>query len=1017
LHFAASWGRKETSAILISYGRASIDSMVKSRAGDGGGNTPLMIAAKGGQIETINTLLSYGANIDTKNCIDGNSAIAAACKQGAGSAVDYFIKQGADVNSYNRDRRTPLMLAAMEGHFDPIVSLLNAYADINILDKNMDSALTLAGLCGKRNIFLKAVLEISGSAKANIIPWIELECPQMVRFSDTGGPAVYMNSLLYGPNGVYSGLLNRSEDCDVYLVHSLVMLAATCKRGGEKYPNDKNNLEIKQESIEKMLSLCMSSRGMTDDVNIGNSLLLNKNSLRAGEFRPQLLAGAFVSGPLALCIENSLTNLLYVPKIELQIHQMFTCCLKDVPQLEGGFGDKSILLRLRYCPAVHFVFEGIFKSFLLLFVTLASDPRTSEQRVASLMFLIFLSLVSFLIYEIGQMEEKRWAVSPSMIFNYQDLESHRLYNVFSHFIADIWKLLDLITIIVLSYAIYLRFIDTDQDEHARLILSVSAIPITFGLLRYPSGYSQSFGTFILSVFLHAKNLVNLFVLFAFTALGFGITFSNLFRSDEPVAELNSFTDIGASFRTIFDTIFNRFDLKMFDYSDNKNMGIIIMIIFIIWCTGILFNMIIATIVASNPVIFQQAGHLWILIKARHVQQYLLAHESSPMAMLPPPFNLFSTALYIPHSFYSWRARLYSKRFYCVSLAGSACDWLLNLIFIVPAALYEFWCLITDSNSEWSYRFRAIVFAPLTLIYIIYCLFVTLLRDPLTTIIVKSRLSDGRLRISYGGIRDATECIGVHERSHFKDPHLKEIAKRNKVSDDNSSIFIETVHADAEKNRNPSSKGVNTRISPFLKTSMFNPSRIFKSLGFGGASISNQDDDKSMQSSKSYKIDYDDLDSFAVDKFNDEVIDRVAQLNEMNENSQTIDGQLQLYDQSMESIDASLTGSAASIAQKISPTEFVAKEQGSLDFPSNRYAKFFIPVERRSIFEIVLPEFFTDAFTAAINENSDKIGFLNELVLKCVKDLHNETKHEIKDIKEIVMCLLNEEDKLVRDVTI
>jgi hypothetical protein len=51
------------------------------------------------------------------------------------------------------------------------------------------------------------------------------------------------------------------------------------------------------------------------------------------------------------------------------------------------------------------------------------------------------------------------------------------------------------------------------------ILSISCIPMSLGLLRYPSLINDFFGTLILNIFYIAKNLMGFVIIYIFTGIG------------------------------------------------------------------------------------------------------------------------------------------------------------------------------------------------------------------------------------------------------------------------------------------------------------------------------------------------------------------------------------------------------------------------------------------------------------------------------------------------------------------
>lgn len=81
LHFACSWGRRDTALILIVEGNADVNSCETSAKGEGG-TPPLVVAAKGSHKEILKLLLNYGADVNYPEMHHGNTALAAAAELG-----------------------------------------------------------------------------------------------------------------------------------------------------------------------------------------------------------------------------------------------------------------------------------------------------------------------------------------------------------------------------------------------------------------------------------------------------------------------------------------------------------------------------------------------------------------------------------------------------------------------------------------------------------------------------------------------------------------------------------------------------------------------------------------------------------------------------------------------------------------------------------------------------------------------------------------------------------------------
>ena len=131
------------------------------------GATPLLRAAKAGDVEAVRLLLAHGANPNLPN-IQGVTPVMAAAGLGSNeidtrgrfktepelvACVDLLVKAGADVNAHDHNGSTALHGAALFGYDDVVKDLVAHNADINAKDKKgmtpLDSAMGRAGGHGR----------------------------------------------------------------------------------------------------------------------------------------------------------------------------------------------------------------------------------------------------------------------------------------------------------------------------------------------------------------------------------------------------------------------------------------------------------------------------------------------------------------------------------------------------------------------------------------------------------------------------------------------------------------------------------------------------------------------------------------------------------------------------------------------------------------------------------------------------------------------------------------------------
>jgi len=107
------------------------------------GHTPLIEAAKGGDLEAVKDMLHRGAEVDAQSD-KGKTALHYAAANGHVEVVKLLLLQGAQVDARDREWRTPLMLAAIYGCNHTVHALLSAGADTHVRTLAGNTALVYA---------------------------------------------------------------------------------------------------------------------------------------------------------------------------------------------------------------------------------------------------------------------------------------------------------------------------------------------------------------------------------------------------------------------------------------------------------------------------------------------------------------------------------------------------------------------------------------------------------------------------------------------------------------------------------------------------------------------------------------------------------------------------------------------------------------------------------------------------------------------------------------------------------
>jgi ankyrin repeat protein len=138
LHLAATNGNATIAQRLIAAG-ADVNGATP------GGETPLMMAARTGDPETVKALLAHGAVIDAREEWRGQTALMWAATENNAAAIQLLVEAGADVKAKSKAGSfTALLFAVRGGHVNAARALLDAGADVNERMTDGMSALVLA---------------------------------------------------------------------------------------------------------------------------------------------------------------------------------------------------------------------------------------------------------------------------------------------------------------------------------------------------------------------------------------------------------------------------------------------------------------------------------------------------------------------------------------------------------------------------------------------------------------------------------------------------------------------------------------------------------------------------------------------------------------------------------------------------------------------------------------------------------------------------------------------------------
>ncbi|KAG0473117.1 hypothetical protein HPP92_014974 [Vanilla planifolia] len=182
LHFIAGCGHVEALQMILNSSTAELNTL------DSSGLSPIMVAARGGHLEAFRLLVMAGADVAAKSTdgitimsilehdslaaikdnfekalLDGVlanvipnqvpfRALHYAARKGDTASSVQLLKMGYQVNALDEDGYSPLMLAAVEGHYNVCkLLLMHDNAEIGLTNDRKETALSLATSSSRSN--------------------------------------------------------------------------------------------------------------------------------------------------------------------------------------------------------------------------------------------------------------------------------------------------------------------------------------------------------------------------------------------------------------------------------------------------------------------------------------------------------------------------------------------------------------------------------------------------------------------------------------------------------------------------------------------------------------------------------------------------------------------------------------------------------------------------------------------------------------------------------------------------
>lgn len=147
-------------AVIEARGTVKVDDQVIE------GCTPLWAAAATGHLDVVELLIDRSADVDGRT-LTNSTPLRAAAYDGRLDIVSCLVENGADVNARNNFENTPLMVACYNGHMSVVTYLIKKGADMDLQDKQGNTVLHYAVERGHFEI-ANELLALGVSQLANI---------------------------------------------------------------------------------------------------------------------------------------------------------------------------------------------------------------------------------------------------------------------------------------------------------------------------------------------------------------------------------------------------------------------------------------------------------------------------------------------------------------------------------------------------------------------------------------------------------------------------------------------------------------------------------------------------------------------------------------------------------------------------------------------------------------------------------------------------------------------------------
>ena len=286
------------------------------------------------------------------------------------------------------------------------------------------------------------------------------------------------------------------------------------------------------------------------------------------------------------------------------------------------------------------------------------------------------------------------------------------WNLHEYF--DDWNKLDTLSSILLIIWLSLdrtldrNYVHTDDGNGAHTVLCISAIPIALGLLRFIST-NKNVGQLLIMIREMSSDVLSFFVLYVVCTVGFAITLAGLYNTnignnnDDSVAI--QFNYLPYSFLSLYSATLGNFQFpfQMDSINSSRNtIETLLLIIYLLGSTVMLLNLLIARMSNTHQKINDNSMREWTFLFAKNCKQFTLLKETSPLSMLPAPFNVLTIAVLPIHEAFIWFTNSKSNNnndddYDGLSIAGTIADKFYLIIGEALSLLYFSFIIIKRSH--------------------------------------------------------------------------------------------------------------------------------------------------------------------------------------------------------------------------------------------------------------------------------------------------------------------------------